>query len=160
MLTADRARELVSYNPETGVFVWRVQRNGTFRNKDSIGWVDSHGYRLLGMDGRKYKAHRVAWLLVYGEWPKSQLDHINRDRADNRIANLREVTNAENGQNAKPRTDGKSGVVGVHFLKNCNRWWAYINTNRERVTVGYFESFEEAVAARADAKKAQHIFNL
>jgi hypothetical protein len=85
-LTAERLRELLNYDPDTGVFTWRVRPVHSHRVGDIAGSVrTTRGYRLIGVAGRVYKAHRLAWLYMMGEWPKDQIDHINRDPSDNRF---------------------------------------------------------------------------
>ena len=142
MLTAERARELLDYNPLTGVFRWRV----TSVNRqigDIAGSVNIEGYREIGADNRLFRANRLAWLYVRGEWPSGRLDHENRDRDDNRFANLREATAAQNAANRKAlRADMPKGV-----FKKKNRYVAGIKIAGKRKHLGSFKSPEEAHAA-------------
>ena len=98
-------RDVLDYDPETGVLTWKVNHRRV-RAGSIAGWLDSSGYRYVGVEGSKFKAHRIAWFLYHGEQPPEMIDHINRDRADNRIANLRSVTRSQNMLN-----QGKSGVT-------------------------------------------------
>lgn len=98
ILTAERLRELLTYDPETGEFRWRYTRGCRARGQIA-GTVTCLGYLTIAIDGRKYKAHRLAWLHVHGEWPYPEIDHINRIKLDNRLVNLRRATRAENNAN-------------------------------------------------------------
>lgn len=157
-LTAERLRELLSYDPETGLFRWRVSR-GRAKAGMSTGYVNNEGYSLIGIDQRLHKAHRLAWLYVHGVWPTDQLDHINNIRHDNRIANLREATNAENGQNRVKRVDNTTSKTGVCWYIKYNCWQARITVMGKRIHLGYFAKWEDAVDARTKAKSEHHKFN-
>lgn len=109
-LDAATVRRLLSYNKGTGVFRWRVANSGRVRVGDVAGSVNSSGYVQIRIFGTKYKAHRLAWLHTYGEWPMMVIDHINRCRSDNRIANLRDVTVGENRRNAPPFSEWVRGA--------------------------------------------------
>ena len=108
---------------------------------------------LIRLQSRLHKAHRLAWFYVYGSWPNDQIDHINRNKTDNRIANLREVTNKQNQQNASKRSDNTSGHPGVSWYKRDSKWQARIKHNQKDTHLGYFENLEEAIAARKAAEK-------
>jgi HNH endonuclease/AP2 domain len=158
----DRLRELFSYNPETGLFTRIVrQPRSKFPSGTVAGTKVTDGYTAIKIDGRVYRAHRLAWLMVYGKWP-SQLDHINRDPADNRIANLRPATPALNALNRGPRAANRSGVAGVCNDARLNLWRATIRVNGKFVSLGYFKEREQAVAARAAAfqtEMTKHLIN-
>ena len=102
-LTAERLREVLAYDPDTGVFTWKARTSPFSRVNvgDVAGNLRRDGYIEICVDGRKHQSHRLAWLYVYGEWPADQIDHINGIRTDNRIANLREANNAENHHNLR-----------------------------------------------------------
>lgn len=147
VLTVERLKELLHYDPETGVFTW--QRTDTpfnlrFRGK-SAGTLKARGYIEIGIDGRKYKAHHLAWLWAHGELPKVSLrmgiDHINRDSNDNRICNLRLVRASMNCQNRRQSIPNTSGIKGVSWFKYPNpkysRWVAYMNAYGKRIFLGY-----------------------
>jgi hypothetical protein len=141
-LTAERLREHLDYDLETGLF----RRKKSIANSVQIGEVagginSSDGYRCIRVDGKRYKAHRLAWLYVHGCWPK-EIDHINGKRDDNRIANLREVTRRENGQNRSEHRDGK--LVGASYSKQDKKWTAQIWVHRKKRHLGYFETEEDA----------------
>jgi hypothetical protein len=151
-LTAERVRELLDYNPRTGIFTWAISRRRC-RKGSVAGCVMRNGYVVIRVDDRLYLAHRLAWLHVHGRWPVEQLDHIDRNRANNTLRNLREVTNAENAQNQKPRKN-KSGFSGVR--KENNKWLAEIKVNYKPIRIGLFETPEAAHAAYIDAKRKLH----
>ncbi len=116
----------------------------------------SHGYRVIRIDNQLIMAHRLAWLYVHGELPSGEIDHINGDRSDNRLANLRLATRVQNNQNTKTRTDNTSGHKGVCFHKQAGRWMAYINASGKRTYLGLHNSKEEAAQAYAAAAQELH----
>lgn len=160
-LTPERVRELLHYNPETGVFVWLKTRSKKVPPGSVAGGVNKvHGYNQIKVDGIKLPAHRLAWLYVHGYWP-NQIDHINGARADNRLSNLRDVTPQVNAQNVhKPRRDNKkSGLLGVGFgnkHRGPKKWTARVTVEGRRVLIGYFYTPEEAHAAYLSAKRRLH----
>ena len=149
MLTAHRLREVLLYDPETGYFRWRVRPNGRATSNWFAGTEHGSGYLLVTIDGKNYRAHRLAWLYVTGEWPTATIDHKNRIKSDNRWDNLRDASIQHNSQNRDgtvERRDRKKGVM----------WRARITMHGRLVTVGTFASKEEAEAARVEAKKQMH----
>lgn len=157
-MTQERLKELVSYDPDTGVFTWLPRFRLRHLAKDGrAGCVNKRtGYRYLSVEGVHYKASRLAWLYVYGQWPTHAVDHINRDRADDRLVNLREATIAENNQNRGEHKNNTSGWRGVFKDKNNpTKWRAQITVNGKRRHLGCFDTPEEAsqayLAARMDA---------
>jgi hypothetical protein len=152
MITQERLKELVSYDANTGVFTWNKDRKGGVKAGSKAGCVFNNGYVYIGLDGRSYTAHRLVWLYVSGTIPML-IDHINRDRADNRICNLRVSSHSDNGHNSNVRRNNASGFTGVS--KAGNKWNAYITVNRKRFNLGYFASPELASAAYS-AAKAHH----
>lgn len=145
-LTPDRVSELLSYNPETGTFC-------KLSSGKNVGCKNKDGYVLITIDGRLYRAHRVAWLLVHGEWPQGVLDHINRDRADNRIYNLRDSTRSENTQNSTV-VRAACGLRGVS--RNGKRWRSAIALDGVDYYLGTFDTPEEAHAAYLAAASKKH----
>lgn len=146
------------YNPETGAFTRRraVGRHG----RHMVGTVartrTSHGYVVIRIDGKIHGAHRLAWLYAHGEWP-TVIDHINGDRADNRIANLRNVTQTENMQNLRSApANSHSGMLGAHRSGRNRRWTSRIRIAGKSVKLGLFDTPEEAHAAYMAAKATHH----
>lgn len=150
MLTAERAREVFEYNPETGSLAWRKQV-GSRRSGSVAGNIQTKGYLRLCVDGRYYLLHRVAWLITHGEWPQDQIDHINGDRLDNRIANLRLATASQNCGNTGTSKNNTSGFKGVSWSARARRWVSSIRVAGRRHWLGYFPSREAAAEAYAAA---------
>lgn len=156
MLTAGRLRELIHYNPETGKMIWREDR-GRMRCKGrEAGAPDNAGYLLVKVDYRLYKAHRLAWLYMTGEWPLHQIDHANGKTADNRWLNLRAATSQQNAFNTARKVRNRTGYKGVTFLPENGRFRANIWLNRRGVALGVFPTAEEAHAAYVAAAQRHH----
>lgn len=155
-VSIDRLRELLDYNPDTGVFTWKVDR-GNARAGATAGWLEENGYRRTIVFGKKVKMHRLAWAIAHGEWPEFDIDHVNGIRDDNRISNLRLATRAQNGQNLKRALSNSShGFLGVK--KNGNRWNASINIDRQYIYLGCFRTPELAHQEYLKAKRQIHKF--
>lgn len=155
LLTQARLKELLHYDPETGVLKWIAPplRHPNLMGKEAGSLWD--GYRVVMISRQHYNAHRLAWLYVYGEWPKKHIDHINGIRDDNRICNLRDVSCAENAQNIRqPSKNNKAGHLGVQ--KVCQKYRGQIVVGGVRKHLGTFETIELARAAYWEAKKALH----
>lgn len=147
-LTAEYLRSILHYDPATGIFTWKVRTANQVKAGDVAGSLDGHGYLQIKLQSRHYQAHRLAWLYVYGEWPKLSIDHINRNRADNRISNLRDVSHKQNLQNTSKYSNNTSGHPGVSWNKRDSKWQAQIMHNYKHIYLGYFSILEEAIAAR------------
>lgn len=156
-LTADRLRELLSYDQETGVFT-RIKARPKVRVGDIAGTVHPRGCIYITILGNNLLAHRLAWMYVYGKMPNRQIDHINGNRADNRIANLREATQEQNMHNRSLLSNGATGKVGVTKRKRTGRYEVRIQAFGIRQYVGGFSTAEEAAAAYAAAKLTEHTF--
>ncbi len=155
MITVEELKELLSFEPSTGTFIWLVNR-GRSKKGTIAGSTNSKGYRTLKLKGKDYKVYRLAWLYYYGYWPEASIDHINRLKYDNRIANLREATNSENGQNLSSPKYNSTGYPGVS--KNWNKWMAKITLNGISKYLGTFDTPEEAHLAYLKAKDELHPF--
>lgn len=149
--TAELLRQFVRYDSATG------QLYLLSTGKPAFAYLDNTG-RLRGtFRGRSLRAHRVAWCLHYGEWPKHWIDHINGDPLDNRIENMRECPNGENQKNARRRRDNTTGVTGVYWLPDERRWTARLNVGGRLLYLGRFATFEAACARRLE-EQAKHGF--
>jgi hypothetical protein len=145
----------VSYDAETGVFHRLVTRPNSPLGSRADTKLDTHGYRVVRVCGREFRAHRLAWFLTYGTWPDGDVDHINRDRQDNRIANLRAATRRQNLGNAGLSSSNTTGAKGVHLFKATGKWQAYIAIDGKRKHIGYFETREAASFAYLAAAKKE-----
>jgi len=156
-LSQEYLKQLLSYNPDNGVFIWiaRINSNNQIKAGTVAGCVQTgrgkYRCRAIRIDGKLYKAHRLAWLYVYGHFPKHQIDHINQDSSDNRITNLRDVTCAENNRNAKRRSDNKTGVTGVTWDSRINKFIARIRVDGKDIHIGCFPDKWDAICARMSA---------
>jgi len=137
-------RAVLNYDPQTGIFSWRKQTGQRGRIGQAAGSKTDEGYIAIKLNARTHKAHRLAWLLHYGALPKENIDHINRVKDDNRIANLRLASNAENCRNSTKRVTNKSGYKGVCWHKNKKRWRAQICHNYNVLWIGDFNTPEAA----------------
>lgn len=155
MLTAGRLKELFAYNAETGIFKRRVRTSNAVGAGDIAGSL-SDGYLRICIDGQSYKAHRLAWYYVHGTWPSGQLDHINGNRSDNRIANLREATQSEQNANAGRRSDNTTGYRGVSFHKASGKYTARVMRGGKLVYASYHDAPEDAATAYRAASLAHH----
>ena len=147
MLTQERLKEVLSYDPDTGIFTRLQNVQGCFAGSP-VGTKTNNGYILIGVDRKRYLAHRLAWFYMNGSFPKIHLDHINRIKSDNRIANLREVGFKENSWNVAVLANNTSGVTGVYRSVTDGRWTARIKAKNKNVYLGTYLTFAEAVAAR------------
>ena len=160
VLTVERIRELLDYDPASGVFIRRTKTSNRIKVGARAGFVNKrNGYRHMRVGGVIYQEHRVVWFYTHGRWPLDQIDHINGVRDDNRLANLREATRAENQQNLGVRRSNTSGHPGVFWDKDRRKWRAGIDVSGERKRLGSFEHFEDAAAAYLAAKAKFHTFN-
>jgi hypothetical protein len=156
-LTAQHLRRILGYNPGTGIFTWHASSNRRIRKGQIAGCLSSSdGYWKIGVDGRSYLAHRLAWLHVYGHWPEHQIDHIDGNRANNRIENLRVATHSQNMHNSGSRRNNTSGLKGVDWYEPTHKWRARIWVDGKQLYLGHFDDKESAYAARNEAAIALH----
>lgn len=159
-LTQEQLKEVLIYDPELGEFRWK-QSSGRWKKFPPLsiaGTVSKiHGYREIRVLGVFQKAHRLAWLYMTGEWPKNEIDHINRIRSDNRWCNLRQATTQENLKNKVTYKNNKSGTSGVSWRADNKKWWARISVVKDgkdrRISLGCFGKKEDAIAKRKEAEK-------
>ena len=151
-LTAEEARNIWGYNPETGDLTWEITKNRQLKGSKA-GIVSIYGYLTVHYK-KRYRKNRLVWLIVTGSWPVGQIDHINGDRTDDRFSNLRECSQNQNMWNRRVHKNNKLGIKGVH--KNGNGYIAYIMQFRHRIYLGYFKTVNEAKNAYDEAAKKFH----
>lgn len=151
-LTQETLKALLHYDPVTGVFTWLVSPSFTVKAGDKAGNVTPKGYWQIGINRKRYLAHRLAWLYVHGVFPEKDVDHINRNPADNRIVNLRDVSNQFNLFNTSKQKDNTSGYKGVTFMPKVKKWQAQIRMNSKKVYLGTFDTPERADIAHRIAE--------
>jgi hypothetical protein len=160
----EEIKRLLSYDPETGIISWIVPRNGVRlskiagheRNKLA---ANANGYIRIMVNWKSYYAHRLAWLIYYWDWPEGQIDHIDGDRRNNKISNLRDVSPAQNAQNNRKANSNReltSSHLGVSFHKKTGKWLAAIKANGKLFPLGYFDDEQLAANAYMEAKKVHH----
>jgi len=155
--TLKRLKELVEYNATTGVFVWKQSVGAAKEGSVAGSYHKASGYTYIRMEGCRYLAHRLAWFYCNGAWP-AQIDHINGDRSDNRIGNLREISAQGNMQNiGGAKKHNKLGVLGVSYIARLGLYRADIRHNRKSIHIGCFTSPEAAHAAYLRAKQELHL---
>lgn len=156
MISQGRLKELLNYDPNTGVFLWNATGRG--RRSNVAGSKGKRGYIEIGIDSHKYLAHRLAWLFIYGYMPVNVIDHIDHNTSNNCIANLRDVSKAENSQNLVKATsrNKSSRLIGVNFHKCRGVYRAAITTNGVKKQIGVFSTAEEAHAAYVKEKRKLH----
>lgn len=154
--TAERVRELFTYNPDTGVFTNRLRRSANALPGSVAGGINKAGYWTISVDNRRYLAHRLAWLYVTGNWPDKIIDHKNGDKIDNRFDNLREACHSENGCNKGPRRDNKSGIKNVMWQKHQGGWYIQLKIYGVKYFYGYFKDLELAALVAEEARDKIH----
>lgn len=152
MISQERLRELLCYDPETGALCW-IKPTSNVVKPSQIIRPNSHGYVTVRLDGGLYRAHHLAWFYMTGAWPKGDVDHKNLDRSDNRWTNLREASVAQNRANTGCRSHNKSGLKGVQKAHGANRWNARITVDSKTRYLGSFKTPLEAHAAYVKAAR-------
>lgn len=152
MITQKRLKELLHYDPKTGIFTRRISR-GPAKAGDQAGWINSRGYRCIEIDWKSYNASRLAWLYMEGYFPEHDIDHINRVRDDDRWCNLRHVSRQCNVRNCGNPCDNTSGVKGVYWFRRDKKWQARIAVNNKEHHLGLYNDFDNAVCARLAAEQ-------
>lgn len=154
MLSQPYLHKILSYDPLTGIFKWKQANQSYLLVLEKAGSVYANGYRYICIDGKDFRAGRLAWFYVYGEFPPDYVDHKNNDKDDNRIDNLRLASNSLNQANRGPPINNSSGTKGVRFEADRNRWRAQIMINMKSKNLGRYHTREEAMLAYATAAKA------
>ncbi len=166
--SVDELRSLFRYDPETGDIFWAARDksmticgrpvnttrlnawNSRLAGKETHRTL-RHGYRTICLDSKGYQAHRLVYALYHGYWPDKDIDHINGNRADNRIENLRDVSRSTNSKNGRRRRNNTSGIMGVDWRPSAQKWRARICDGGVGVHLGYFDNLADAVDARKRA---------
>jgi len=151
-LTQEMLKELLHYNPDTGIFTWTDKVRNKNRKGAIAGTTTSEGYRQIAIDRKSYRVNRLAFLFMEGYLPENCVDHINRVRNDDRWCNLREVSHQCNMRNKNTSYSNNSGVVGVHIENSVNKWKVTIGNGNKEMFIGRFVEFKEAVKARWEAE--------
>lgn len=175
MPDVDWMRTVFSYDADTGVLIWRERSSWMFSNgrdgqdRNAAKWnarfagkeagsIQAKGYRVVMLGKRPWLAHRLIWAMVSGQWPPKdmQIDHINHDRADNRLRNLRLVSAADNSRN---KAATSNGAFGIYWRERLNKWEASIRAEGRTIYLGVFDLYEDALSTRREAERA-HGFHL
>lgn len=156
ILTQEKLKTLLSYDPDTGVFTWQSKPSRGIKVGSQAGTPTSEGYLALQINKKKIYAHRAVWLYVHGVWPKKEIDHINRNRSDNRLVNLRAATRLNNSHNTGKHVTNTSGHKGVTFHSRNKKWQVQMSANNKTFYVGQFDCLADAVHARAIADLFLH----
>ena len=151
--TQKQLLELFNYDLKSGTLTWKASRSNKIRKGMLAGTIGSNGYRRIQINGHLYLAHRLIWIMQMGKLPINTIDHKNRIPDDNRWENLREATNLQQNQNRNIQINNKSGVPGVSWNKNLQKWQSFITLNSKQIYLGVFSNKNEAIECR---KKAEH----
>lgn len=154
MLTPTKLKELYHYDEVRGIFTKLITTSHNSKKGTNPSCVNNNGYLCVRVLGRLYTQHRLAWLYVHGKFPAGQIDHINGDRQDNRISNLRDVGTLTNNRNRLHNKNNTSGYRGVTFDKANNKWMAQITVDNKNIKLGRFDKPELAYAAYLEAVKS------
>lgn len=159
-------RKILDYDKDTGILVWRERPQSLFKSrhaqkawnashagKEAFRYINPKGYKQSSVLGGFYYAHRIAWAIYYGEWPESDIDHIDHNGANNAIDNLRLVTMRENARNVSKQSNNTSGVPGVYWDSDRRKWRARIRVDGRNVDLGRHDTIQSAEAARLAANK-------
>lgn len=156
---------VLNYCPETGILTWKNRNEDHFKSPGAFkawntrfsgkkaGSPHSQGYRQVNLDGKVYLAHRVIWTMVHGDLCANDVDHINGNRSDNRLENLRSVSRSVNLRNSATKGAGATGVCGVSLHKATGKYRAYVTVDGKQIHLGFFNGIDSAIAARAEANK-------
>lgn len=147
MITHTDLLKILKYNPMTGIFTKDSRR----RKNVVVGYLHPDGYMRISVKGVKYLGQRLAWFYVHGDWPTQHIDHINQNKADNRLSNLRLASRLENSRNRKVFVNNKCGYKGVHFVSNLGKYRAIIKYEGKPIHLGYFHYLDDAALAYNEA---------
>ena len=153
MLTQKKLKQYLNYDPKTGIFIWKVKIRNGVQIGSVAGCLNKSGYTNIIISGKSYQAHRLAWLYMYGYFPEHQIDHIDRNKSNTRINNLRHVSHSCNIRNQGLLKSNTSGIKGVCWSKQSDKWQAGIHVNNKNHHIGFFTDFTEAVCHRLAAEQ-------
>jgi hypothetical protein len=161
------AERLLDYCRETGVLTWKLRDRDLFQTDKHWKWwnkrfsgtrafpvTNNHGYMTGAIFGRKFSAHRVCWLIHTGSWPNGDIDHIDGNKANNAIKNLRDCSTQQNMRNQRKSSRNTTGITGVYWHKRANKWTAAVGIDGKVKSLGYFKNKEDAAEARLSANIA------
>lgn len=143
-VSIERLHEVFRLDQATGRVFWRIKKANHIQAGDEAGAADGRGYRDVRVDGNRFYMHRVVFAMANGRWPVGDVDHANRDKTDNRPANLREATRGQNMHNTGPLRCNKSGMKGVYWDKTTGKWRARIKVNNRPICLGRYDDLETA----------------
>lgn len=146
MITHAELQNLLDYSPQTGLFTWRETRAHNAKQGSIAGWRATNGYLWITVNDQRYLAHRLAWFYVHGVWPDAEIDHVDHDRLNNRLENLRRATSEENRRNSGKRRNGKHKWRGIYF-RSPNCWYARITVSGKVIRIGVFKDAADAAQA-------------
>lgn len=156
MITQDRLKEVLDYDPVSGIFRWKIKTSDKVIVGNIAGCVRKNRHTVIKIDKMEYTAHRLVWLYMYGSFPEKELDHINCIRGDNRLCNLREVTRSQNLYNRAKFPNTKSGHKGVYYNKAMKKWRARIGVEGKSIDIGFYSTIEEAISSYQNAAIKYH----
>lgn len=159
MIDQSLLKSILIYREDTGQFFWKVATSDRITIGDIAGTVCKAGHVQIGIFGKLYIAHRLVWLYVYGKFPDGDIDHINHIRYDNRLCNLRDVPHKINQKNLSRAKNNSSGITGVHWSKERQKWCASITINKKVINLGRYDDVFEAICARKSSESLNNFHN-
>lgn len=156
MITQNRLKELLHYDPVTGIWTWKVIRTGYAYIGSQAGNITKHGYRNIRVDGKLYRSSRLVYLYMKNEWPSEEIDHIDRNRSNDKWDNLRKADSCQNSYNRGVRTDNSTGHKGICRHKTTQKYQVNIGVNKKFLYLGSFDTLDEAIKVRKEAELKYH----
>lgn len=155
-LDQETIKELLNYNPKTGVWTWMKVKNRKDLSDNVAGHINSWGYRVIRIFGKDYRSSRLVWLYMTGNWPPTTIDHIDRNKSNDCWSNLRICSSSENLCNREIFNNNTSGYRGVMWNKQRKKWQSFISTNGKKIYLGLFSNKEDAIKKRKEAELLYH----
>ena len=153
MLTQSKLKDILDYNPETGEWRWLKTLANRAQAGSPAGSINREGYKTISINKKKYQSSRLAWLFMTGDWPEIEIDHIDRNKSNDKWSNLRQATRSENAINRNLCKSNTSGIKGVYWYSRTKMWMANIGVDSKLIHLGYFHTKDEAIAARKFAEE-------